>query len=328
MTAKSRYVERLVGLPQALEILSLHPDGLPIRDLAAELGVKPETLRDTVLAYYRMDLAEYGSDLYRLPVVEFVSPEGQPDDPYEAEVLRVESPEPERELGVEYLSAGELAALYEAGRDLLELEPANEHLREALEALHSSLLPVDPERREALGSDAAQQLAHAVAQRRKVRIEYARAWHPGVSTRTIHPYRMVRTRRGWEVDAGPPDDRGRLRTYLVAGIHSVTLLDEEFERPDNVDNLIANNRAITQVELVVPQAARWVVDRFAEHVEVLDEDELSIKVRADLLPPLERRVGLILITAGPEAFVMTPGWLQDAGVALARELLMHHGLAG
>ena len=82
----------------------------------------------------------------------------------------------------------------------------------------------------------------AVLDRRKIKIIYSRAWYPGVTERVIEPYAMVRTRRGWEVDAGPVDDHGRLRTYLLTGVQSFSVLDETFERPADVDALLRAQR--------------------------------------------------------------------------------------
>ena len=53
MTQPPRYVERLVGLPRALGILALHPDGLPLTVLADELGVEVTALRETILEMAR-----------------------------------------------------------------------------------------------------------------------------------------------------------------------------------------------------------------------------------------------------------------------------------
>jgi hypothetical protein len=66
-----------------------------------------------------------------------------------------------------------------------------------------------------------------------------------------------------------------------------------------------------------------VVERHAESAEVFDEDEESVKLRASVLPPVSRRVGLVLFIVGPDAFVTEPANLRDAGRAMARELLAH-----
>ena len=320
----SRYVQRVGRLPQVLDVLSQHPDGLSLADLAAVVGTDPGQLREDVLAWYRVDLVEYGIEVYQPPVVEFVGSDGRDDDPHRAEVLRVVSRRPERELGVEHLSAGDLATLYRAGRALLALEPDNADLAGALAALERSLLPDAGMIATAPEDGHARRLASAARDHRRVRVVYARAWHPGVRERVLEPYGLTRTRRGWEVDAGPRDDRGRIRTYLVSGIREVEVLDHSFVPPADVDELIEANRRRTSVVLVVPQSARWAVDRFAERVEVVQEDEDSVKLRAEMLPPVSRRVGLLLITAGPDAYVMEPADLREAGAAVAAELLEHH----
>jgi predicted DNA-binding transcriptional regulator YafY len=323
------YARRVAALARALAILELHPDGLPLRELAAELGEDPESLRQALLAYYRADVVDLPD--FRLPVIEFVGPDGDAapdgdesdgDDPVTAEVVRVSSADPERELGVEYLSAEQLSTLHVAGRDLLALEPDNEELRSALRAFEDGIEKAPEDAPDPVGDELAAQLNAAAQERREVRIEYVRTWAPGAASRVVEPLRVIRTRRGWELDAGPVDEQGRIRTYLVSGIRSLEVLESSFQRPAEVDTLIDANRIRTWVQLVVPQSGRWAVDRFAEQVEVLDDDEESVSLRAAFLPPVDQRVGLILITAGPDAFVMEPAVLVDAGRELARRLLV------
>ena len=63
------------------------------------------------------------------------------------------------------------------------------------------------------------------------------------------------------------------------------------------------------------------MERFAESVTVLADDEESVSLLADLLPPVAPRLGLLLLCCGPEAFVMTPADLDIAGATTARQLL-------
>jgi predicted DNA-binding transcriptional regulator YafY len=322
MTAPvARFAERVASLTMALTILEFHPAGLPLAQLAAELNTTTDSLRQTLLAYYVADVAEQAD--FQLPVIEFVGSDGD-DDPARAEVVRVVSPDPERELGVEHLSAEQLGALHSAGSDLLALEPENDVLRSALEVFETSLWPVEASDRSELGADIAAELNRAAQLHLRVRIVYARTWQPGTSERVVEPYRVLHTRRGWEVDAGPVDDAGRIRTFLVSGIREISVLDATFERPGGVDALIATQRRAVDVELVVLQTGRWAVERFAESVTLLADDEESVKVRAAFLPPVEQRVGLILISCGPEAFVVHPPTFSDAGANVAQQLLEHH----
>lgn len=324
MSQVAAYAKRLAALPRALAILELHPQGLPLADLAGELGVRPDDLREVVMAYYLADLVELGN--FGQPVVEFFAPDADDEevDPATAQWVRVVARDPEQELGVDHLSAEQLGRLFEAGADLLALEPENATLRSALEAFQSALWPVDGPAGTEWKATTAQQLHKAVQERRRVRISYVRQWHPGSGERVIEPYRLVRTRRGWEVDAGPADEVAAVRTFLVSGISTCDVLDETFQLPADVDELLTTQRTPVTVELVVPQDRRWAVDRYSEAVTVLADDEESVSLRADLLPPVAQRLGLLLLCCGPDAFVMTPLDLADSGADVARVLLEHH----
>ena len=110
----------------------------------------------------------------------------------------------------------------------------------------------------------------------------------------------------------------------MSGIVAHDVLDETFEPPADMDALLAGNRSAQTVELVVPQGSRWAVERFAESTSVSDDEESDVALRADLLPPVEQRLGLMLLCCGPEAFVTAPASLTDAGATTARALLAHH----
>ena len=330
-TKAALYAQRLAVLPQLLSILELHPEGLPLADLAAEVGTDTPSLREVLLAYYCADLVEVGD--FDPPVIEFFNPGGgdQPeddDDPATAAWVRVLSSNPAQELGVNHLTAEQLGLLHRAVSDLLALEPDNEVLRSALDVFNRALWP------EQLATDppgdpcepVARDLYRAAQERRRVRIEYVRQWLPGGGARVIEPYRLVRTRRGWEVDAGPADDVAAVRTYLVSGIRRHELLDEHFDLPGDLDSVLAAQRTASPVHLVVPQGRRWVVERYAEKVAVIDDDEDMVSLRADLLPPVRDRLGLLLVVCGPDAFVMTPEDLRDSGREVAERLLRHHAL--
>ncbi len=362
MTPVAGYAARLAALPRALGILELHPQGLPLTDLAAELGLPADDLREVFMAYYLADLVALGS--FALPVVEFFAPahgprarpdapagtrelddgnrdEDGPDDadlaeadalPVDAQWVRVIGSDPEHELGVDHLTAGQLAALHAAAVDLLALEPDNAVLRGAVDAFEAALAPVaapdDATVDAAVGgqraAESAQTLHRAAEEHRRVRITYSRQWHPGTRERVIEPYRLVRTRRGWEVDAGPADDTAAVRTYLVSGIVDLHALEETFEPPADLDSRLTENRAAHTVRLVVPQSSRWAVERYAESTRVDSDDEGDVALTAELLPPVADRLGLMLLNCGPAAFVLDPDDLADAGARTARLLLDHH----
>ena len=317
------FVDRVAELPRLLDALQYHPGGMRIDDLATELGRTPDQVREVLLTYYTTDFAAFAVDLmWRSPAIEFDSA-GEDDDPTEASVVRLVEAEPGRELGVSYAPVSELARQYRIALDRLVLEPDNEILQSAAAKLRHGLLPGILDNEPAPWRPPAE-VERARAQRRKITITYARAWHPGVIDRTVEPYRLLRSRRGWELDAGPVRDNGRIRTYLLSRVQHIEVLDETFEPPTDLDNLLRGQRTPTPVEIEVPHDARWAVEKQAESVEVITEDETSVRLRAQLLMPVRERVGLIMIDAGPGASVIGPQEYVDAGREHARRLLRHH----
>lgn len=332
---------RFVRVTRALRILTMHPDGLPLRQLAAQLEVDEETLREEIIAFYRADVDPAADpNLFREVRIQFVGPDGEPDsvDPAEAEIVRASNTEPTTEVGVVHSSPGELANVYRAGYALLSVEPENSVLDGALHVLGETMLrgirPVDDYWKAELAST----LLDAIRRRRRVRMTHVPSWGQKSREVVIAPYRLLRTRRGWELDAAESvgddsvgddsvGDDDAVSTFLLTSIREAVVLDESFERPVDVDRQIDDNRHEQEVDVVVSQDARWVVDRFAESSVVVDEDEDCVKLRARLLPPVDQRLGMLLLVAGPDAFVTAPECLIDAGRLLARDLLAHHTTA-
>jgi proteasome accessory factor C len=321
----ARYAQRVEHLARMFGILLLHPAGLAIDDLARELGTSAAELRADLVVFMNRELpVELDWALVGDLGLEFLGAQGEQTESRDAARVRLTSDAPLAELGVAMLSAQQLGPLVRAAADLLAVEPDNEALRGALDRLTRTLM-AGVEASQPYGATVAATLRRAVEEHRRVRIEYARAWRPGVSTRVVEPYRVVSTRRGFEVDAGPLDDTGALRTFLVSGIRSCEVLVETFVPPSDVAERIAESRSTTPVRLVVPRDLAWVVDRLAESVTVTRADE-DLEVLADVLPPVADRVGLLLAVAGPDAFVVEPTELADVGATTAHRLLEHHGL--
>ncbi|MDQ6525515.1 WYL domain-containing protein [Nocardioides sp. LHD-245] len=333
MSDVPKYVSRIARLPEVFARLAASPDGLALRDLAAAFDTSVAELRQDLLAFYTADIG--GEWLLSRPeVLEFLGADGDTEDPGTAEVVRLVAESP-IDLGVEYVDAGELGRVHAAGQALLEIEPDNVELAEALDVLAETLFgQAVGEAADEAGSAAAHgphapnallpRLRRAQGEGRTVRIVYSRAWEPGVTEREIEPWRLVQTRRGWEVDAGPVDDRGRIRTYLISNIRSVEVLDRRFVVPDDADDLLARQRTTTRVRVLLPQESRWVADVYAEQVSFVEDDEQDVVVDLELLPPVQDRIGRLLLTAGPTATVLDPPELDRAGVLLAGELLQHH----
>lgn len=328
MAAIPKYAQRIARLPHVFEILAAHPAGLSLTELAAQAGVAPGELREDLLAFYTADVNLFG--LSRPAVLEFLGPSGGEDDPNDAEFVRIIDERPSEELGVEYVDASELALIYTAASALLELYPDDDDLLGALDVLSETIFGDSGLDDSAEGGPptsgprALHALEHAVAHRFTAAITYSRAWHQGVTSRVIEPYRLVQTRRGWEVDAGPADASGRLRTYLVSNIRSLDVTSDTFVAPDDLPARLEAQRGTTTVRVRIPHGARWAADFYAERVQPVEDDETMATLDVDLLEPVEHRVGLLLLVAGGDAQVLDPAALVAAGPGLARVLLAHH----
>ena len=325
--ATPKFVERISRLPGVFEHLLAHPDGMPLTQLAYDFHVDPDVLREDLLAFYAADVApDLLLGLLRPGVLEFLGPDGDDEDPAAAEIVKISDPRSIDELGVEHVDASELALIYTAATSLLDVEPDDEDLAAAIDALSETMLGKDAP--DGAGPAPWNRLLEPIAegQKRQVRVDvvYSRAWEAGVSERTIEPYRLVRTHRGWEVDAGPLDDRGAMRTFLLSNIRAAEVRSDTFDLPDDLERRLEEQRTTTVVRVEIPQSARWAADMYAEQVRVVDDRETTVELELELLPPLEHRLGLLMLAAGPDARVLEPGDLADCHVALARRLHGHH----
>lgn len=311
---QTRAAESFVRLSKVLNLLHAHPRGLSIQYLADEVGVPEKRLREEILDFYTADTLGVRPD-----TIVFVSADGREQDPAQADVVRVVSDKPSAELGVELLSPQRWLEVYETTSRVAQMQPEDTDLAAAVEIIRLRILGELPSRPE---SEVGRIISEAISDRRVVTLDYSRAWKPGVVTATVHPLRLVETTRGWELDAMYPD--GDLRTFIVDRIRHVELSDETFTVPEGIGARLAEQRQVTTVELVVPHGYRWVVDRYAEGTDVVLTDDGDQQIRAEFLPPVAERVGLVLVTA-PDSFVVA-GDFQDAGRDVAQKLLAHHGL--
>lgn len=326
MSSVPKYAARIARLPLVFERLAARPEGIPLSELAKALNLPEPELLDDLLAFYTADVStEWLLGLTRPAVLEFLGPDGDEVEPSTAQIVRMV--DEAGELGVEYVDAAELALVHTAAHTLLDVEPDNEHLRAALAVLEETMLgatDAPSDARAARWNQALPLLQQAREQQRAVRIVYSRSWDHGVFAREIEPYRLVQTRRGWEVDAGPLQADGDLRTYLLSNIRNVVLLDRTFEMTDELRPVLDTLRETTTVRVGLPQSARWAADFYAEKVTHVDDDEEMAILELELLPPLTQRVGMLLLAADNNAIVVSPSELDQAGVVLAEELLTHH----
>ncbi|MEZ5185084.1 MAG: WYL domain-containing protein [Candidatus Nanopelagicales bacterium] len=303
-------------LSTVLNLLHAHPGGLRMDYLADQVGVPESRLRQEILDFYAADTLGVRPD-----TIVFASAEGTEADPASAEVVRVVTDQPSAELGVELLSPQKWLEVYETVTQVAQMRPDDTDLQEAVRIIGERILAGVPQRPD---RDVDSALATAIDRRQVIELEYSRAWKPGVVHRTAFPLRLVETVRGWELDALLPD--GELRTFLADRIREVVVTDRSFEIPTGIDERLAEQRRPTTVDLVVPHGYQWAVDRYADSTEVIEQDEGDVVVRAQFLPPVAERVGLVVVTA-PNAFVVRPDSLKSAGHDMAELLLHHHDLA-
>lgn len=313
---QTKAAESFTRLSKVLNLLHAHPRGLRMDYLAAEVGVPEARLREEIVDFYAADTLGVRPD-----TIVFVSSEGAEDDPASADMVRVVSDEPSAELGVQLLSPQQWLEVYETAARVAQMQPDDEDLAAAVRIIGERILAGVPRRPD---NEVGRLLSEATAQHRAVELEYSRAWRPGIVHRTVFPLRLVETVRGWELDALLPDDE--LRTFITDRIRGVSLTEQTFTAPTGIEATLAEHRRLTTVDLVVPNRYQWAVDRYAESSQVIEVDEGDVSIRAEFLPPVQERVGLVLVTA-PDSFVMHPDSLKSAGHQMAEVLLEHHGLA-
>ena len=209
------FVRQLAELPAVLEALSYHR-AVPMSALAAEVGITEKKVREFLVSYFMTE--EPASRRGWVPPLEFVDETGEEEDPAVAPLVRLTSDIVTNDLAFRYSPVEGWARVFRAARDQLHLEPENSRLEGALEKLRRAIDDaLDAGSRVDDQPDGPAAWHRAAVEHRRVAIRYARAWRPGTTERVVDPYRVARTRRGWEVDAGPPDADGRLRTYLLSG---------------------------------------------------------------------------------------------------------------
>lgn len=312
-------------LLEVCRVLDQHGGRLSISDLARALGQAPDEVRRQVSAYANVDTdpaidLEWGSVFLSIEPWDAYSDDPQPSDD-DRVCLDAAA---EDVLGVEQFDAAVLGPLYQAAENLLAEEPWNDDLADAVALLRQRFLP-GVRRRRPVGAKWLAELRQAIDTRRRVRIVYSRAWEPGVTDRVIEPYDLTYTARGAEVDAGPLDQHGNIRTFLVPRVRRLELLDASFVRPDDALARCVAARALTPVTGYVTHEVRWVLDKWSERVDVGPSDERGFMFTAHVLPPVGWRCALMQITAGRALDFDDAVYEQEAQV-LAERLWTHHCL--
>ena len=312
-------------ITEVVALVEEQGEPLTVGELSVALGVPAAEIFRQVRAY-DVDIEADQRALHDARPEVFIIPSGDEDHHIDCDQCRVGlSGTPSRDLlGVERFDAAVLGPLYRAASELSAREPDNRVLAEAMEKLRAAFLPglrpISTFRAEVVA-----QLGQAIGARRRVRIRYSRAWEPGVYERVVDPYRVEWTRRGAELDAGPIQADGSIRTYLVSRIESLAVLVDTFERPLDADERSAAARQTTTVAGVVPSGRLWVVERAAESTEVLEPEGDLVRFAAELLPPVHWRAARIVVVAGGRTRMDAPD-TTDAAVEIARRIWDHHAL--
>src|SRR3546814_13837248 len=94
MTIAPKYVVRLARLPQVLETLAAHPSGMPLDQLAAEVGVDHGELREDILNVSDADMNPYLFGLTRPDGLEFFWPVCAALDHDVTDIVHILAPRP------------------------------------------------------------------------------------------------------------------------------------------------------------------------------------------------------------------------------------------
>ena len=282
-------------------------------------------MRETLRVYHLTDLAHYLPNLVGRPdVLEFLAedPDDDDGDASTATMVRLGVPDPGAELGVSRMKLAAVARMYRLASDAAAMNPDDQVLASAVRKLHDGVLPgfrlIEAEPWSQLD-----ELRAAIESRHRVKITYARAWAPMIEEAMIEPYGVLRTHRGWELDAAPGDERSELRTYLLSNVRSLEVSSETFEMPSDALEMIKRHRREQVVIMELPSAARWAVDKYAERVELLDDGAQLARLKVILLQPYRLR-GLMLVAGGAAARVVEPAEFRGAGAEVAQVLVQRY----
>lgn len=217
------------------------------------------------------------------------------------------------------LSAGEAFAVLAAGEALLDVPGADAGgaLATALGKLERAVggrvvVDVDPPPFLDFVRDAA-------SDGRRLSVEYYSAYRDETTTRVLDPAVVYRHRNGrWYVD----DPEGKhFRVDRILAAHDTGERFEPARDAGPPDSVYDPGPSARQVEVLVPPSGRWVVETYP--VAHTDEDDGRLRVTFTVVG--DRWLERVLLRLGPEAEVVSPADLRDAGRDAARRVLARYG---
>jgi len=202
----------------------------------------------------------------------------------------------------------------------------------------AAVLDIDPDEAisVALGGDARpgtiDALRRAVAEHRRVRIDYYAFGRDQRRSREVDPHAVFAEDGAWYVRGHCHLARGE-RLFRVDRIYDVTLLDERFDPPEGVADgapegaVFDPGPEVPRVTLDLAPAGRWVVETYpVEEVVEGGDGRLRVRLAVSATPWLER----LLVRLGPDARVVEADddALRLAGRTAARRLLARYRAEG
>jgi hypothetical protein len=141
-----RYVTRFARVARAIPILALHPAGRRLSELARQLGTSATDLRAEIKAYCVADPPHDLVGAHWEPVIEFASGPGAEREEEDldfgtAAFVRLRDMRFGPNVGVKFLSIGELAVASHSGHAVLAREPAKRTRGSQLSAVMSNFPP-------------------------------------------------------------------------------------------------------------------------------------------------------------------------------------------
>ena len=167
-------------------------------------------------------------------------------------------------------------------------------------------------------------IADAVAERRRLRIEYQSHTADDASARTVTPFRVFTAQGNWYV-VGHDDRSAEVRTFRIDRVVSVTdagaaavAAPEHLPGPDD---WFADGD-VPRVLLDVGPAGRWIIERYP--VDEATGPDAAGWWRVRMAVTSERWLARLLVRLGPSVRVVEPADSARVGGAVAERILARY----